>query len=145
MGALSPLPRRRAKFYDGKEVGIDDGFSCLNHWTPRLDRYSQRHQFTRSDGCPRSQADRRPNAQTEHVVSQAIGNLIPYALGIATSPIAIIAVILMVLSKRGRCQQFFIPRRLAIRCRRRQRRVARSLAESAQRPERVSIPHIVDP
>ncbi len=35
MGALSPLPRRRAKFYDGKEVGIDDGFSCLNHWTPR--------------------------------------------------------------------------------------------------------------
>ncbi len=35
-------------------------------------------------------------------MSQAIGNLIPYALGIATSPIAIIAVILMVLSKRGR-------------------------------------------
>jgi hypothetical protein len=35
-------------------------------------------------------------------VGEAIGNLIPYALGIATSPIAVIAVILMLLSKRGR-------------------------------------------
>ena len=34
-------------------------------------------------------------------MGEAIGNLIPYALGIATSPIAIIAVILMLLSKRG--------------------------------------------
>ncbi|MGA2835226.1 MAG: GAP family protein [Acidimicrobiales bacterium] len=35
-------------------------------------------------------------------MGQAIGDLIPYALGIATSPIAVIAVILMLFSKRGR-------------------------------------------
>lgn len=35
-------------------------------------------------------------------MGRAIGDLIPYAIGLATSPIAVIAVILMVLSKRGR-------------------------------------------
>lgn len=34
-------------------------------------------------------------------MARAVGDLIPYALGIATSPIAVIAVILMLLSKRG--------------------------------------------